>query len=169
MFLLISADKAAEKVLISEVHFLNGVYKHNDKPITGEIIDYYENDILKFTYTALEGRLHGNAIEYFESGKVRSERNYTFNKLFGKYTEYFDNGDTRLEFVVGLNAYGKGELVSDIKIAKAPGKKPKEFESATLIFIENGKENPNTSEELSILKQSNFKIIDDKGKVLFQH
>jgi len=169
MFLLISADKAAEKVLISEVNFLNGVYKHNDKPITGEIIDYYENDILKFTYAALEGRLHGNAIEYYESGKAKSERNYTFNKLFGRYTEYFESGEVKLEFNVGLNAYGKGELLSDIKVSNSPGKKSKAYSAATLIFLENGKENPDTSEELSILKQSNFKIVDEKGKVLFQH
>lgn len=164
----ISADRAADKILISEVHFLDGIYKHHDKLVTGEIIDYYENDILKFTYAALEGRLHGNAIEYYENGTTRSERNYTYNKLFGQFTEYFENGDIKLQFNVGLNAYGKGELLTDVKIAKA-NHKLKEYDEATLIFLDTKGNETSTSEEISILSQTHFKIVDNKGKVLFQH
>lgn len=164
----ISADKAAEKILISEVQFLNGIYNHKDKPITGEIIDYYENDILKFTYAALEGRLHGEATEFYTDGQVKNARNYTYNKLFGNFTEYFENGDIKVQFTVGLNAYGKGELLSDVKIAKEGSRKLKEYEEAVLIFMQGTEETDGTSEEISILSQSQFKIVDDKGKVLFQ-
>lgn len=170
LFLLfISADKAADKILISEVHFLNGIYNHNEKPITGEIIDYYENDVLKFTYAALEGRLHGEATEFYKDGDIRSIRNYTYNKLFGKFTEYFENGDIKLQFTVGLNAYGKGELLTDLKVAKEGNHKLKEYDEAVLIFMDGSKETSGTSEEISILSQSQFKIVDPKGKVLFQH
>lgn len=166
--LFISADKAAEKILISEVKFFNGVYNHKDKPITGEIIDYYENDILKFTYAALEGRLHGEATEFYSDGKVRNVRNYTYNKLFGKFTEYFENGDIKVQFTVGLNAYGKGELLSEVKIAKEGNHKLKEYDEGVLIFMKGEEETEGTSEEISILSQSQFKIVDTKGKIIFQ-
>lgn len=169
IFLFISADKAAEKILISQVNYLNGIYKYNDRPVTGEIIDYYENEILKFTYRALEGRLHGNATEYFPNGQIKSVRNYTYNKLFGEFTEYFENGDTKLQFIVGLNAYDQGELLSDIQIAKEGNRKLKDFGEGILIFADENNDSNGTSEEISILSQSHFKIVNEKGKILFQH
>ncbi|KYG73458.1 MULTISPECIES: toxin-antitoxin system YwqK family antitoxin [Roseivirga] len=169
LLVFISADKAAEKVHISEVSFLNGIYSHSDRPITGEIIDYYENEKLKFTYGALEGRLHGKAVEFYDNGDIRSERHYTYNKLFGEFTEYFKDGDVKLQFKVGLNAYGKGELLTEVKIAKPNNHKLKSYDEATLIFLGEKNESLCTSEEISILNQSKFKIVDKDGKLLFQH
>ena len=60
--------------------------------MNGDIIDYHENEILKFRYAALDGRLHGEAITYHPNGKIKSIRNYTFNKLFGEFVE-FDEGE----------------------------------------------------------------------------
>lgn len=165
----ISADKAVDKVHISQVNFHKGIYSYSDRPITGEIIDYYENETLKFTYGALEGRLHGKAVEFYSNGDIRSERSYTYNKLFGEFTEYYRNGDVKLQFNVGLNAYGQGELLTDIKIAKPKNHKLKSFDNATLIFLDDKNHVLSTSEEISILSQSNFKIVDSEGKVLFQH
>ncbi len=165
---IISADKAADKILISEVSFLEGMYKHNDRPITGEIIDYYENDVLKFTYAALDGRLHGEAKEFYTDGSIRSVRNYTLNKLYGDYIEYFENGDVKVQFKVGLNAYGQGEKLNEIEIAKGKKNKLKGYEQGVLIFFNQEKGNLKTSEEISILEQSNFRILDEKNQVLFE-
>ncbi|WP_420387105.1 hypothetical protein [Roseivirga sp.] len=167
--LMLSADKAAEKVLISEVNFFNGIYKHKDQPVTGEIIDYYENSILKFTYAALEGRLHGEAKEFFSDGHTKSVRHYKVNKLFGDFMEYTEDGDILVQFKVGLNAYGKGELLSEIKVSKGKKGKFKEYDEGVLIFMDGDKETDGTSEEISILSQTKFKILDPSGKLIFQN
>ena len=164
----ISADKVAEKILISEVHFSGGLYIHKEKPVTGAIIDYYENNILKFTYAALDGRLHGKATEFFEDGDVKSIRNYKVNKLFGDFTEFYANGEVKVQFEVGLNAYGQGEKLTNIKISKGPGKKLKSYEEGTLIFLDANQNALQTSEQISILKQSKFRIVDDNGSVIYE-
>lgn len=165
--LLVPTKDSSDKILISEVEFANGLYKFDDRLITGEIIDYYENETLKFRYRVLEGRLHGLATEFFSDGSVKSERNYTFSKLFGSFKEYFPNGDVKIQFQVGLNAYGAGEKVTKVEVASGSKHKLKAKKDCIIHFVGSNDKPLETSENISILSQSNYKLVDGKGKVIF--
>ncbi|OEK01451.1 hypothetical protein BFP97_07925 [Roseivirga sp. 4D4] len=162
-------NSSSDKVLISEVEFANGLYKFDDRLITGEIIDYYENETLKFRYRVLEGRLHGLATEFFSNGSVKSERNYTFSKLFGSFKEYYENGDIKVQFQVGLNAYGSGEKVTNLEVASGSKHKLKSKEDAVIYFIDSQDKTLETSENISILSQSKYKLMNKKGKTIFEN
>lgn len=164
----IEASKS-DKVLISDVQFVDGLYTVDDKLINGEIIDYYENETLKFRYRVLEGRLHGIATEFYNDGAVKSEKKYTFNKLFGPFKEYFENGDLKVQFEVGLNAYGAGEKVKQVKVASGNKRKLKSKSDGVIYFTKGDKNLETTSETLSILNQSSYKILDTKGKLIFKN
>lgn len=158
----------ADKVLISEVEFVDGLYKFDDRLVNGEIVDFYENETLKFRYGVLDGRLHGLATEYYSNGDVKSERHYNFNKLFGHFTEYFQNGDVKVQFKVGLNAYSSGEKVEQLKVASGKKRKLKTKSDGVIYFIDN-EESLKTSEFISILKQSSYQIKTKEGKLIFQN
>lgn len=164
-----SESSKSDKVLISDVEFVNGVYTIDDRLINGEIIDYYENETLKFRYRVLEGRLHGAATEFYNNGSVKSEKKYTFNKLFGPFKEFFENGDLKVQFEVGLNAYGAGEKVVGVKVAVGNKRKLKSKNNGTIYFVEGNKDLKTTSETLSILHQSAYKILDSNGKLIFKN
>ena len=159
----------SDKVLISDVRFTDGLYTIDDKLINGEIIDYYENETLKFRYRVLEGRLHGIATEFYDDGAIKSKKKYTFNKLFGPFKEYFENGDLKVEFQVGLNAYGAGEKVEQVKVAIGNKRKLKSKSDGVIYFVKGDKDFETTSETLSILNQSSYKILDAKGKLIFKN
>lgn len=165
--LFVPASKNSDKILIADVNFVDGLYKFDDRLITGEIIDYYENETLKFRYRVLEGRLHGAATEFYSDGSVKSERNYTFSKLFGNFKEFFEDGDVKVKFKVGLNAYGSGEKITELEIASGSKHKLKTKPDCVIKFVGADDKTLNTSENISILSQSNYKLIDKKGKVIF--
>ncbi len=167
--LFLPVNSSSDKVLISEVEFANGLYKFDDRLITGEIIDYYENETLKFRYRVLEGRLHGLATEFFPNGSIKSERNYTFSKLFGSFKEYYENGDVKIQFQVGLNAYGSGEKVTKVEVASGSKHKLKPKEDAVIYFIDTQDKTLETSENISILSQSRYRLLNKKGKKIFEN
>ena len=167
-FALPVSEKNSDRLLISQVEFVDGQYKFENRPVNGEIIDYYENDVLKFRYRVLEGRLHGLATEFYSDGKVKSERNYTFNKLFGSFVEYFRDGDVKVQFKVGHNAYGSGEQVTDLQVASKAKHKLKSKEDGIIHFIDQDK-NLQTSEFISILSQSNYRILNKEGEMIFKN
>ena len=109
-------QSTSDSVLIIEIRFVDGVYYHKDRIFNGDIVDYYENKTLRFCYTVLDGRLHGAARVFYASGKLKSERTYFVSKLFGRFIEYFESGEIRLSFDVKQNAYGKGEIVENLKV-----------------------------------------------------
>lgn len=167
--LLLLDSNPENSVLISKVNYEDGQYLFEDRPLTGKIIDYYENEVLKFRYAVLEGALHGSATEYYPDGAVKSERNYTFNKLYGEFTEYFPNGEIKAQFEVGRNSYQKGEAATNIKIAKGKRRKLKDQGSATLIFTNNEGKALSSSEYLSLIEQKSFQLINEKGRVIFEN
>ena len=161
----------AETVLIHEINYVDGVYYHNDRIFNGDIVDYYENDKLKFRYGVLNGRLNGKATEFYPSGKIKSVRHYTISKLFGQFTEYYESGEVRATFKVKLNAYKQGEIVEDITLGtlKKGKLKTKKFDKGIIYFIGNEGETFDTSELISILNQTKYKITDPgKEKVLIE-
>ena len=161
----------AETVLIHEINYVDGVYYHNDRIFNGDIVDYYENDKLKFRYGVLNGRLNGKATEFYPSGKIKSVRHYTISKLFGQFTEYYETGEVRAAFKVKLNAHKQGEIVEDITLGtlKKGKLKTKKFDKGVIYFIGNEGETFDTSELISILNQTRYKITDsDKDKVLIE-
>lgn len=167
-FALPMSEKKSDRLLISQVEFVDGQYKFENRPVNGEIIDYYENDVLKFRYRVLEGRLHGLATEFYSDGNVKSKRNYTFNKLFGSFVEYFHNGDIKVKFKVGHNAYGSGEYVTELKVASKGSHKLKSKNDGIIHFIAED-EDLQTSEFISILNQSDYKILSKEGKMIFKN
>ena len=161
-------DNNAETVLIDEISYLEGVYYHNDRIFNGDIVDYYENDKLKYRYAVLNGRLHGEATEYYPNGKVKSVRHYTISKLFGQFTEFYESGEVRASFDVKLNAYGQGEFVENVTVGtfKKGKHKIKEFDKGVIYFVGNEGETFKTSELISILNQTHYKIIDPEKERL---
>ena len=164
------AEKA-ETVRINEITFNNGLYYFEDHVFSGDIVDYYENDRLKFRYGVLQGRLQGLAVEYYAGGNVKSERHYVMSKLFGKFTEYYESGEVRAQFKVALNAYGSGELVEDVTIGILKNKKhkTKTYDKGIIYFTKNDGTYFTNSEEISLLYQTEYKIMDKSmNKVLIE-
>ena len=163
--------ESAETVRINEITFNNGLYYFEDQVFSGDIVDYYENDRLKFRYGVLQGRLQGLAVEYYAGGKVKSERHYVMSKLFGQFTEYYESGEVRAQFKVALNAYGSGEMVEDITIGTLKNKKhkTKTYDNGVIYFTKNDGTYFTNSEEISLLYQTEYKIMDKSmNKVLIE-
>ena len=160
-----STIPSSETIRIDEVDYSKGVYYFNDRAFNGDIVDYYENDKLKFRYHVLDGRLNGEAFEYFPNGEIKSIRNYSTSKLFGHFTEYYDNGEVRASFDVKLNAYKTGEIVENITVGKLrKGKvKTRKFDKGVIYFMNESGEAFRSSEVISILNQTKYKIIDEDG------
>lgn len=165
-FLVSSGTPKDNTVQYKEVKYEDGFYTYQEKKLTGEIIDYYEDEVLKFRYRVVDGYLHGIAYEYFHDGNVKTKRTYRFNKLHGEYIEYFKTGDKKISFDVEMNAYGGGEKVTHIEQASKPGKKLKERGNGVLFFFEEGASLNKTSESLSILQQSKVEIRAEKNDKL---
>lgn len=159
--ILPTSERAPEFFDIAEVNFEKGVYKIENKAITGHIIDYYENDQLKFRYKVISGRLHGEAIEFYANGNIKSKRNYVFGKLFGTFTIYFQDGTKNLQMHIDQNRYGQGEHVFELSIAKKPGKKLKSRPDSYIIFYDENGSPLKRSENLPIEQQFNFKVLLD--------
>jgi hypothetical protein len=159
-------NKSAESVLIKDIDYVDGVYYHHDHIFNGDIIDYYENETLKFRYAVLDGRLHGLAKEFYPSGEVKSERNYIVSKLYGQFTEFFESGEIMAQFDVKLNAYGQGENIENLTIGEfKKGKyKSKSYDKGIIYFISEDGGSYGNSEQISILNQTNYRITDKEGK-----
>jgi antitoxin component YwqK of YwqJK toxin-antitoxin module len=110
--------------------------------------------------------LNGIAKEYFPEGEIKSERTYYMSKLYGSFTEYFPNGEVRAKFDVKLNAYGQGEIVEKITVGELKkGKyKSKNFDKGIIYFINSSGNVFETSENISILNQTKYKIVDEDKK-----
>jgi len=165
--LFVPQNENSDQILISEVKFTDGLYKFDNRLVTGEIVDYYENETLKFRYRVLEGRLHGIATEFYADGSIKSERSYTFSKLFGNFKELYENGDVKVKFNVGLNAYDSGEIVTKLEVSSGSKHKLKSKTDCVIQFIGDNDRVLDTSENISILSQRNYKLVDKKGKVIF--
>ena len=159
-------EENAATVHIHDITYIDGVYYHDNRIFNGDIVDYYENDKLKFRYGVLAGRLNGTATEFFPNGKVKSIRHYTLSKLFGEFVEYHPSGEIRASFKVKLNAYGQGELVEDITIGKLKnGKlKVKEYDKGVIYFVGDEGKVFESSELISILNQTQYKLTDPEGE-----
>ena len=168
IFILSLFSPNTKDIDLNDVTYVNGIYKYNDRNLTGHIVDYYENEQLKFRYTVVDGRLHGEAWEYYSDGKLKAERNYIFGKLFGDYKVYFPSGAKKLEMKVKENAYGFGEKVAELKIASKEGKKLKTKGEAKLVFINELGQRQKCSEGLAIEEQFRFEIIKE-NKVLYSN
>ena len=162
----VSNKEVADTVRINEIEYREGVYYFNDKIFNGDIVDYYENEKLKFRYGVLDGRLNGVAQEFFANEEIKSERTYYMSKLYGSFTEYFPDGQVRAKFDVKLNAYGQGEIVEKVTIGELKrGKyKKKDFEKGIIYFLNESGEVFETSENISILNQTQYKIMDETKK-----
>jgi antitoxin component YwqK of YwqJK toxin-antitoxin module len=172
LFTLLTAPLAdnGESVLMKDMNYIDGMYYHKDRIFNGDIIDYYENESLKFRYNVLDGRIHGLAKEYYASGALKSEKNYILSKLYGNFTAYFETGEIRIQFDVKLHAYQKGEIIEKLIIGqvKKGRHKTKTFDEGIIYFLDETGTEFSNSEEISILQQSRFKIMDtEMKKILF--
>lgn len=165
-FIPFDNKKSADSVRINEIEYKDGVYYFKNKIFNGDIVDYYENEKLKFRYGVLDGRLNGIAKEFFPNGEIKSERTYYMSKLYGSFTEYFPSGEIKAKFDVKLNAYGQGEIVEKITIGelKKGRHKTKDFDKGVIYFIDTTGKVFETSENISILNQTRYKIMDEDKK-----
>lgn len=161
-----TAVDLAQTVKISEISYKEGIYYHKDQVFNGDMVDYYENEKLKFRYRVQDGRLNGEAIEFFSNGKTKSTRKYYMSKLFGQFTEYFETGEVKTSFEVKLNAYGSGELIEEITIGslKKGRYKTKSFDSGIIYFLGSEGKVFESSELISILNQTAYRITDMEGE-----
>ena len=164
----VDLTESADAVRINEIEYKNGVYYFKDKVFNGDIIDYYENETLKFRYGVLDGRLNGAANEFFVNGKIKSERTYYMSKLYGAFTEYFEDGNIKAKFDVKLNAYGKGERVENLTIGvlKKGRYKSKDYEEGIIYFLNKEGDSFESSEHISILNQTHYKITENNGQTV---
>lgn len=161
----IAFSSNVKDINISEVTYDKGLYQLAGRNVTGNLVDYYENEQLKFRYSVIDGRLHGEAWEFYDDGTVKAERNYIFGKLFGPYTVYWPNGDVRLKMSVKNNAYGFGETVEHLHISSKPGKKLREMGAAKLVFYDTAGQVMRSSENLAIEEQFSFKIYKESKEI----
>lgn len=71
----------------------NVVYeKTTDKPLTGTLKEYYENDQLKAKINYKKGKLDGNFSIYYPDGKLCQKGTYKKNVLHGKVKIYNEKG-----------------------------------------------------------------------------
>lgn len=168
LFCGIHTAEITKDIKLNEVTYSKGIYKYRNQNLNGHIVDYYENEQLKFRYTVVDGRLHGAAWEFYPSGELKAERNYTFGKLFGDYTIYFTSGTKKLEMEVKENVYGMGEKIIALKIATKEGKKLKSKGEAILIFQNDKGQALKSSELLAIEEQFAF-TINQKGKIIYSN
>ncbi len=165
IFTVFIANPPAKDIDISEVTYEKGLYRIAGRNITGDIVDYYENEQLKFRYSVVDGRLHGDAWEFYNNGTVKAERKYIFGKLFGKYTVYWPNGEARLKMDIKENAYGFGEKVQNLHISSKAGKKLKDKGEAKLVFYNSEGQELRSSENLAITDQFTFKIFQASKEI----
>jgi len=166
-FLLINSSPESQQVLLSDVTYSEGKYLNDGREITGEIIDYYENDKLRLRYGVVSGRLHGEALTFNDQGQVTNKKSYIFNKLFGEFVDFNAEGKEQVKFKVDLNAYQKGEIVLNLEIRK--GKKMKSKGDRVIYFVSYQGEEFKYSEEVSIFDQTKYYINDEKGKLLYKN
>lgn len=162
-----NSSPESQQVRLSDVTYAEGMYLIDGREITGEIIDYYENDKLRLRYGVLSGRLHGEALTFNDQGQVTNKRTYIFNKLFGEFVDFDDEGKEQAKFKVDLNAYKKGEVVLNLEIRK--GKKLKSKGSGIIYFISEDGKSFNYSEDVSIFDQTKYYINDEEGKLIYKN
>ena len=170
VFLLFSVNDNtttnAETVRISEISYDDGVYYFQDRVFNGDIVDYYENDKLKFRYQVLDGRLNGEALEFYASGEIKSRRHYYISKLFGNFTEYYETGEVKASFDVKLNAFKAGEIVENVEVGvlKRGKLKKRKYDKGIIYFLNDEGAFFESSEVISILNQTHYKITDESGE-----
>ena len=72
-----------------------------------------------------------------------------------------------MKFNVGLNAYDSGEIVTKLEVSSGSKHKLKSKTDCVIQFIGDNDRVLDTSENISILSQRNYKLVDKKGKVIF--
>ena len=83
----ISSDYNGEKVF----HVKSG------KPITGIVIEKYENEEIKYEGEFVESLPTGTHMKYFENGDTKEECRYENGQMNGKYLRYHDRDNNRIQ------------------------------------------------------------------------
>lgn len=163
--------ETTDTVHIADISYDKGTYYYEGHLFNGDIVDYYENQKLKFRYKVTDGKLNGKAVLYYATGKIKSERNYIINKLYGDVYEYYTSGELRASFKVKLNAYGSGEKVEDIIIGTLRKKKlkTKKYDNGIIYFISKEGDTFKSSESIPIRDQMRYKLLAGANEAtLFQ-
>lgn len=109
----------------------NGVLLYNDKPFSGKLVSYFNNNQLQFQTQYVNGKKEGTEQHWFNNGSLAQERFYTKGKKTGIHRGFWNNGN--LKFVYHFN--NKGAYNGSVKEWFKQGQLYKAFNYT------NGKEN----------------------------
>lgn len=76
----------------SQIKNNRGYFTENDKPYTGEYIEYHENTNVKFTAYIINGYIDGKAKYYYHNGILNEMHHYKNGKYHGVFIKYDING-----------------------------------------------------------------------------
>lgn len=73
--------------------------KHNNKPITGIVKEYYDksNKRIKSEITYNDGLINGSTKSYYIDGKIKGEFNFINGEKYGVSKSYYSNGQLKSE------------------------------------------------------------------------
>lgn len=76
----------------------NGVYFFQNKPFSGFIMSFYENQKKQQVMSFWQGKLHGVSKSFYPNGKLKEERNYKDNLAYGRHFGFWENGKPKFDF-----------------------------------------------------------------------
>ncbi len=86
-------------IIIEEIH-----NQYVGENIFSDILKYYDNGDIRFTYSEINGDKDGVSYIYYENGKISFKQEYSEGKYHGTVEEYYENGtlDTLTTYVNGI-------------------------------------------------------------------
>lgn len=90
----------AKKIIAknSSLKLNNGVLFYNDKPFSGNLIDYHKNNNLKSDITYKNGRKNGLEQQWYKNGLLAQKRFYKNGVKFGIHTGWWHDGTLQFEY-----------------------------------------------------------------------
>lgn len=98
-FLILNPLMSVAQININELERTTDKWtkKGEEKPYSGDFVEYYDNGTIKGTGTFKDGLVHGSRMMYNENGKIYLKRNYANGINDGASIEYYNNGNVKQE------------------------------------------------------------------------
>ena len=138
---VIKNGKGKVKQYDIEVEYING-------EINGKIVDYWNEDIIKYEFIYINGKINGKVKTYYSNGQPETEIEYLNGEKHGKGKEYYSNGLIEFEGeclyghrIKGQKYYenGKFEFEGSYLFDKKYNGKLYDFEGNLVSELINGK------------------------------
>ena len=143
LILFFSKSLFAEKILEEKLIYRGDIAFSfdTDEPITGKVIQNYDDGKIKFQGEYLEGLKIGEWTEFFEDGNKKAIRNFSIGKKDGFFEIFFNDGKTKLrgEYLGGKENGEWAEHREDGKLIYVGNYKVGELDGRWQNFHDNGR------------------------------